>query len=66
VGRSTAEYRIRSRAGEDGKEQVLNGTCTPPTNAYNGMFITMLLNLPKGSSETVNLLAFTPKPEIIK
>jgi len=30
------------------------------------MFITMLLNLPKGSSETVNLLAFTPKPEIIK
>ena len=26
----------------------------------------MLLNLPKGASETVNFLAFTPKPEIIK
>jgi hypothetical protein len=30
------------------------------------MFITMLLNLPKGASETVNFLAFTPAPEAIK
>ena len=33
---------------------------------YNGIFVTMLLNLPKGASETVNLLAFTPAPEVIK
>ena len=33
---------------------------------YNGIFVTMLLNLPKGVSETVNFLAFTPKPEVIK
>jgi hypothetical protein len=66
MDRSTAEYRVRSRAGEEGKEQVLNGTFTPPKDAYNGMFVTMLLNLPKGSSETVNFLAFTPKPEVIK
>jgi hypothetical protein len=26
----------------------------------------MLLNLPKGASETVNFLAFTPAPEVIK
>jgi len=66
MDRDTAEYRVRARAGEEGKEQVVNGTFIPPKDAYNGMFVTMLLNLPRGSSEMVNFLAFTPKPEVIK
>lgn len=66
IDRSTAEYKVRSKGGEDGKEEVLAGTFTLPQDVYNGIFVTMLLNLPKGASETVTFLAFTPAPEIIK
>jgi hypothetical protein len=66
IDRGTAEYKVRSKAGEDGKEEVLTGQVDLPKDVYNGMFVTMLLNLPKGTSETVNFLAFTPEPEVIK
>ena len=66
IDRSTAEYKVRSKAGEEGKEEVLAGAFTLPKDVYNGIFVTMLLNLPKGASETVNFLAFTPAPEVIK
>ena len=66
IDRSTEEYRVRSKVGEDGKEEVLTGVFTLPKDVYNGIFVTMLLNLPKGASETVSFLAFTPRPEIIK
>ena len=66
IDRSTAEYKVRSKAGADGKEELLAGAFTLPQDVYNGIFVTMLLNLPRGASGTVNFLAFTPKPEIIK
>jgi hypothetical protein len=66
IDRTSAEYKIRSKTGVDGKEEVLTGSFTLPKDVYNGMFVTMLLNLPKGASETVSFLAFTPKPEILK
>lgn len=66
IDRSTAEYKVRSKTGQEGKEVVLNGAFTLPKDVYNGLFVTMLINLPKGTSETVNFLAFTPRPEIIK
>jgi hypothetical protein len=66
IDRSTAEYKVRSKGGADGKEELLAGAFTLPQDVYNGIFVTMLLNLPKGASGTVNFLAFTPKPEIIK
>jgi hypothetical protein len=66
IDRSTAEYKVRSKTGEGGKEEVLTGAFTLPKDVYNGLFVTMLLNLPRGASETVNFLAFTPRPEVIK
>ena len=66
IDRGTAEYKVRSKAGEEGKEKVLTGAFDLPKDAYNGMFVTLLLNLPKGASETVSFLAFTPRPEVIK
>ena len=66
IDRSTAEYKVRSKTEEDGKEEVLTGVFDLPKDAYNGMFVTLLLNLPKGASETVSFLAFTPAPEVIK
>jgi hypothetical protein len=66
IDRRTAEYKVRSKTGEEGKQEVLAGAFTLPDDVYNGIFVTMLLNLPKGASETVNFLAFTPAPEVIK
>ncbi len=66
IDRSTAEYKVRSKTKEGGKEEVLSGAFTPPKDVYNGMLVTMLMNLPKGASETVSFLAFAPKPEVIK
>lgn len=66
LDRGTSEYKVRSKTGEDGKEEVLSGTFDLPRDVYNGMFVTMLLNLPKGAKETVNFIAFTPIPEAIK
>jgi hypothetical protein len=66
IDRSTTEYKVRSKTGEGGKEEVLTGAFTLPKDVYNGLFVTMLLNLPRGASETVNFLAFTPRPEVIK
>ena len=66
IDRRTAEYKVRSRAGEEGNEEVLAGAFTLPNDVYNGIFVTMLLNLPKGASEMVNFLAFTPAPEIFR
>lgn len=69
MDRNTGDYVVRSTAGKDGKngkEDVLTGAFELPPDAYNGMFVTILHNLPRGTSETVGFLAFTPAPEIIK
>ena len=44
----------------------MSGAFTLPQDVYNGIFVTMLLNLRKGASEMVNFLAFTPAPEVFK
>jgi len=66
IDRGTGEYRVRSKVGEDGKEEVRTGTFDLPNDVYNGMLVTMMLNLPKGASEAVHILAFRPDPEVIK
>jgi hypothetical protein len=66
IDRATAEYKIRSQAGKKSKEEVRTGHFDLPDDVYNGMFVMVLKNLPKGASETVTFLAFTPAPEAIK
>lgn len=61
--RGTSTYEVRAR--ENGKEKVLAGNIDVPKDAYNGMLVTTLLNLPKGANETVNVLAFVPEPTAI-
>ena len=62
VDRGTSKYHVRSRSGDDGDERVTTGSFDLPKDAYNGMIVTMLLNLPKGTKETVTVVAFDPKP----
>jgi len=66
IERGTGEYTVRSKAEGDEKEEVVTGTFDLPKDVYNGMVVTMVLNLPKGAGETVHILAFTPEPEVFK
>jgi hypothetical protein len=65
IDRGTAEYKVRSQAGKDGKEKVLTGHFDLPNDVYNGMFVVVLKNLLKEANAKVNFLAFTPSPEVI-
>ena len=65
IDRGTAEYKVRSLAGKDGKEKLLTGHFDLPNDVYNGMFVVMLKNLFKEANATVNFLAFTPSPQLI-
>ena len=64
--RETGEYRVRYRADQDSQEEVLSGRFDVPVDAYNGLLCTVLKNLEPGKSQTVHVVAFTPKPRAIK
>lgn len=64
--RASGKYRVKTKAHQNGREQVLNGTLDLPPDVYNGMVITVAKNLPKGASETVHIVAFTPEPRLIQ
>ena len=66
IDRGTAEYKVRSQAGKDKREEVLTGHFDLPNDVYNGMFVMVLKNLLKEANATVNFLAFTPSPQTIQ
>ena len=64
--RASGKYRITTQGrGGEGKE-VLEGTLDLPPDVYNGMILTVAKNLPEGAGETVQLVAFMPKPRVIR
>lgn len=65
IDRGTSTYEVRSRTQADKVDKVLAGEIDVPNDAYNGMIVTALLNLPKGANETVNIFAFLPEPTAI-
>jgi hypothetical protein len=64
--RVTGDYRVRYRADQDSQEEVLTGRLDVPLDVYNGLLCTVLKNLEPGQSQTVHIIAFTPKPRAIK
>jgi len=64
--RASGKYRVKTTARKDGRENVLDGTLELPPDVYNGMVVTVAKNLPKGASETVHVVAFTPAPRLIQ
>jgi len=64
--RATGKYRVTTRDHKDGREKVLEGTLDLPADVYNGMIPTIAQNLHQGASETVHLVALTPKPRVIQ
>src|SRR5205814_9279855 len=64
--RATGKYRVKTRARQDEREQVLEDTLELPPDVYNGLVLTVAKNLPKGASETIHYVAFTPTPRLIQ
>jgi hypothetical protein len=64
--RASGKYRVKTKARKDGREEVLDGTLDLPLDVYNGMILLVAKNLPKETSETVHIVAFTPKPRLIQ
>jgi hypothetical protein len=50
---------------KDGEEKEYSGRLDLPPDVYNGMVITIAKNLVKGDTQTVHIVAFTPKPRLI-
>jgi len=64
--RETGSYQVRYRADEDSPEEQVSGTLSLPEDAYNGMLSMVVKNMAPGVSETVSIVAFTPKPRVAK
>jgi hypothetical protein len=64
--RASGKYRVKTRDRKDGREKVYDGTIDLPLDAYNGMILPVLKNLPGGTGETVHMVAFTPVPKLIR
>ena len=66
IERDAGHYEVRYRPDEDSPEELLSGPFVFPDDAYNGMLSLVVKNLPSGASETVSIVAFTPKPRVVK
>jgi hypothetical protein len=66
VDRTSGRYTVRYKGDEDSPEEVVKGRFDMPADAYNGLLSTLMKNLATGESATVQIIAFTPKPRLVK
>jgi len=64
--RATGKYHVKTKAHKDGEEAVFEGTLELPPDVYNGLILSIIKDLPKGVSETIHFVAFTPEPRLIQ
>jgi len=64
--RQTGRYTVRFRGKTDSAETVDEGRLELPPDVYNGMLGVVLKNLPRGAKGTASMVAFTPKPRLLK
>jgi hypothetical protein len=64
--RKSGRYRARTQDKKGGEERTASGSLEMPADLYNGMALTLLKNLPSGASAAVQMVAFTPDPQLIK
>lgn len=63
--RASGRYRVRFREKPGAKEERLEGDVELPADLYNGLATTVIRNL-AGRRAEGRLLAFTPKPRLIR
>lgn len=66
VDRASGRYHVRYKGDEDGPEETLDGSFTMPADVYNGLLSTLMKNMAVDRSATVQIIAFTPKPQLVK
>ena len=66
VDRETGRYEVRYKGDEEAAEEVLQGKIELPNDVYNGMLCLLLKNMPTRTATTVQNIAFTPKPRLVK
>jgi hypothetical protein len=66
IDRERERYEVRHRADEESAEQTYAGRLLLPPDAYNGMLSLLLKNLPGSETAQVQVVAFTPKPRLVK
>jgi hypothetical protein len=66
VDRESGRYEVRYKGDEEAAEEVLKGKIELPTDVYNGLLGMLMKNMPAGSATTVQIIAFTPKPRLVK
>jgi hypothetical protein len=66
VDRETGRYEVHYKGDEEAAEEILTGKIELPGDVYNGLLGMLMKNLPAGTSSTVQIIAFTPKPRFVK
>src|SRR5262249_15805856 len=66
VDRETGRYEVRYKGDEEAAEEVLKGKIELPGDVYNGLLCLLMKNMPAGTATTVQIIAFTPKPRLVK
>jgi hypothetical protein len=66
MDRASGHYHVRYKGDEDSPEETLDGSVTMPADVYNGLLSTLMKNMTADSSATVQIIAFTPKPQLVK
>ena len=66
VDRESGRFTVRYKSDDDSPEEVIKGKFEMPDDAYNGLLSTLMKNLPTGTSAMVQIIAFTPKPRLVK
>ena len=66
LDRAGSTYRVKTTDHKNGSVKAIHGTLDLPPDVYNGMIFAVTKNLPKGATETVHIVAFTPEPRIVE
>ena len=65
-GRTTGQYTVKHGNENKRPKEIDEGRLDLPPDVYSGMLSVVLKNLAKEASETIHIVAFTPKPTIIE
>ena len=66
VDRHSGRYEVRYKGDEEATEEILKGKIELPNDVYNGLLGMLMKNMPAGTTTTVQIIAFTPKPRLVK
>jgi len=64
--REPSHYAVKQRERGKTDTEELSGALELPADVYNGMTATILNNLTRGETATGHVVAFTPKPRLVK